>query len=573
MRQKRVDLDRTPSALQLERDTLLRLCEAFPSPRSLAVYLLIDSGDYAGYLSLDWDPSSYLEHEKDLFRSDYLVTKFLGKSQNLPLKVDRKQVALEKFLAAEQRCSRTNENLVSVLGSSEPRIQRIVHSARGWVNKILGPVTAKTWDKISDQSGYGPGATLSVRGDAVSMDAKYGNQEVTATSATTNLLLFSDNGLRRVISSIRIVEGGRLSFVPKDAKTDRPIVTEADVNIFFQRGIGRYLRSRLLNFGCDLNNQDWNRRLAKRAYADSLATIDLASASDTVSIRTVELLVPKAWLRLLAIVRSPKTDLPSGERIELEKWSSMGNGYTFELESLIFFAIACACVEDVGGSLGDVGVFGDDIIVPQTAYNTVTQVLELLGFETNEAKSFGEGCFFESCGRDFFCGADVRPIFARRKKYGKRSAYQEHSFYIYQLANRLRSWSGAGGDAGWCDPRARDVHNWLISQLPEEHLCYVPVGYDGGIHSELDEAAPSFSRKRREWRFRELTQEPRRRAGRDTPLLFARLNGQYSADDNYTRQKGLYGHIETVRGDTGRWTLKNRAVPYWAWSGPGPWIL
>lgn len=572
MRKKRVNSDRPLTALQLERETLLRLCDSFPTPRSLAVKLLISANDYAGYLSLDWDPRHYASVDQDRLRSDYLVSKFLAKSQNLPLEVDRRQVALEKFKAAEMQCHLTNEGLMSAISSSDEAVKSILRSARSFIAAVLGPVSATTWESISRGCGFGPGATLSVRGLDVSMDAKYGNPEITSTLATANFFLFSDNGLRGRLSGsqMTIVPGGKLSFVPKDAKTDRSIVTEADLNIFFQRGIGQYIKSRLLSFGCNLYDQGGNQSLAKRAFTDGLATIDLASASDTVSIRTVEYLLPRPWLRLLATFRSPSVQLPDGSWVELEKWSSMGNGYTFELETLIFWAVARATSLMDGQSELDVGTYGDDIIVPQRVYRQVIQVLELLGFSTNEAKSFGEGCFFESCGCDYFAGCDVRPIFARREKYGKRHTREEHSFYIYQIANGIRSWSAVHIGGGICDSRARNVYDWLLSQLPADHRYHVPVGYDGGIHSELDEAHDvAFGRKRRTWNFRELTKVPRRRSGRDAPLLSATLNGQYSASDDKSRM--IYGHIEETRGEAG-WVSKNRTVPYWGWTGPGPWL-
>jgi hypothetical protein len=91
----------------------------------------------------------------------------------------------------------------------------------------------------------------------------------------------------------------------------------------------------------------------------------------------------------------------------------MGNGYTFELETLIFVLLSiCAC-DEVGVSSKDVSVYGDDIIIPVEAYDVLKEVLETCGFTINEDKSYHEGPFRESCGEDYFRGINVRPFLVR----------------------------------------------------------------------------------------------------------------------------------------------------------------
>jgi len=101
-----------------------------------------------------------------------------------------------------------------------------------------------------------------------------------------------------------------------------------------------------------------------------------------------------------------------------EMFSSMGNGFTFELESLIFYALAKATCEAEGLSVFEqtrsITVFGDDIIIPQICYSSFCSNLKLFGFEPNLEKSFSEGFFFESCGADYYRSVDVRPFFLRR---------------------------------------------------------------------------------------------------------------------------------------------------------------
>lgn len=111
----------------------------------------------------------------------------------------------------------------------------------------------------------------------------------------------------------------------------------------------------------------------------------------------------------------------------------MGNGYTFELETLIFFAIACAVVRKSGGvGLGgvDVWVYGDDIIVPTESAGALLSVLKFCGFTANERKTFTIGPFRESCGGDYWDGEAVRP------HYLKEDPNEPHK--LISLANGIR---------------------------------------------------------------------------------------------------------------------------------------
>jgi hypothetical protein len=89
------------------------------------------------------------------------------------------------------------------------------------------------------------------------------------------------------------------------------------------------------------------------------------------------------------------------------KFSSMGNGCTFGLESLIFAAAARA----VGSR--DFCVYGDDIIIETELYEPLVTLLSALGFTTNSEKSFNQGPFRESCGVDAYLGTDITPFYVR----------------------------------------------------------------------------------------------------------------------------------------------------------------
>jgi hypothetical protein len=226
----------------------------------------------------------------------------------------------------------------------------------------------------------------------------------------------------------------RITSVPKDSARNRPIAIEPPGNVFLQLGIDGVFRSALRHLGNPIDDQLRNRRLCVKASLDnSLSTIDLSDASDTIHRDVVEALLPPAWFDLLCSVRSPFGELPDGTAWRYAKMSSMGNATTFVLETLIFYAISRACCNVYGrGRKDTVSVFGDDIIIPRYLATHVVIYLELFGFKPNLDKSFIEGPVRESCGVDSYQGQDIRPVFLKRKPRTDLDLYSDR--------NRLNNW-------------------------------------------------------------------------------------------------------------------------------------
>jgi hypothetical protein len=141
---------------------------------------------------------------------------------------------------------------------------------------------------------------------------------------------------------------------------------------------------------------------------DSFCTIDLSSASDSIATEVVRNLLPPNWFYLLDRVRS-KFFRYNDEVKPYHKFCSMGNGFCFPLQTIIFLA---ACHASGAGKPGiDYRVYGDDIIVRKSVFESVIALLAQLGFDVNKDKTFGSGPFRESCGADYFSGVDVRPVY------------------------------------------------------------------------------------------------------------------------------------------------------------------
>jgi hypothetical protein len=159
----------------------------------------------------------------------------------------------------------------------------------------------------------------------------------------------------------------------------------------------------MLKFGINLNDQEINKELARvGSVSNQLATVDMSMASDTMALELIPFLFPKNWCDILLLLRSERYE---GElEGKYHKFSSMGNGMTFVLESIVFAAAAHA----VGSKT--VSVFGDDIIIDSDKFQDLCNLLSFLGFTTNEEKSYHTGPFRESCGGDYWAGVDIRPF-------------------------------------------------------------------------------------------------------------------------------------------------------------------
>jgi len=246
--------------------------------------------------------------------------------------------------------------------------------------------------------------------------------------------------------------------VPKNSDIDRVAAKEPDLNMFLQKAFGNQIRTCLKRAGVDLNDQTHNQELARiGSITGSLMTVDLSSASDSVTYELVKRVLPSDWFYYLDLVRSKTTLVDDCVHVN-EMFSSMGNGFTFELESLIFLAITQA-VAYFRGIRGQISVYGDDIIAPSELNLDLTSALAFCGFRLNESKSFWTGSFRESCGAHWYGGRDVSPFYIRKP-------FSTISDLILTL-NQLVEW--ASRVISVVDPRYEGLF-WKYAKLVPESL-------------------------------------------------------------------------------------------------------
>jgi hypothetical protein len=370
----------------------------------------------------------------------------------------RKRVALRDFHHAELLCKLTNKRLryYHLHSDRMPELVRVALTrAREWVRRVLGQLTEERLSLILDSSRPGSGVSIGTRNRfRVSLPFKLGDTDLSTTSkALPYSKLLVEGSLPWLQLHVEvdwkeltydvpyvITNSNRIAFVPKDARTLRTIAIEPSLNVCLQLGVHSYMSDRLKKFGNAIDDQSRNQDLACRGsvltFGHSFATLDLSQASDSVSTELVRWLLPSDWFSLLDDIRCD-SGIVEGSPILYEKFSSMGNGFTFALETLIFWALSKAVSSLVADSYDSPSCYGDDIIVGDREAALLLETLRFCGFRVNPEKSFVVGPFRESCGADWHSGIRVTPHYVRKCTFRCTD--------VYSLLNRsdpVLNWTG-----------------------------------------------------------------------------------------------------------------------------------
>ncbi|DAD50873.1 TPA_asm: RNA-directed RNA polymerase [ssRNA phage SRR5467090_5] len=263
-----------------------------------------------------------------------------------------------------------------------------------------------------------------------------------------------------------------LEFVPKTVFESRVIIKEPPLNKYVQTAYGDEIRDRLKErVGIDIRRAaPLHSELARKAsITGDLATLDLTSASDLNAYKLIQSLYPLDWYVALSNCRTSHV-IVAGRDLELQKFSGMGNGFTFPLQTLTYWALVSACAEEVGCLSNEVYVFGDDIICPVECVHLVRQLFHAIGLKLNPSKSFWSGSFRESCGADWLFGKNVRPIYIKSHLSVEKLFILHNSYFRlgeYELAERV------------------------LSYIPTDYHIYGPDGYgDGHLLAHEDHCVP-----------------------------------------------------------------------------------
>ena len=351
---------------------------------------------------IDWQSTTV-----DMVRVLMQIEAFFKKNAAFSVDSVCREAALATFVENEAQCRDTNHRLDNYyLGSDhlDPEIQVLISRAESYISRVLGPFHTFLRD-LPNHVSLTNGATLNT-----SRSKSQAYRKVRLGLDCTPRAVPYLRAFRRLLGygtgRDKVQLWNRIEVVPKNWKTGRTIGCEPEGNIPFQLAFDSFGKSRLKKFGQDLSDQSRNQRLAHQGSVDgSFATIDLRSASGTVAFNTVAWLFPSDWFNYLRDFRSPKYRGALEGRYE--QFSSMGNGSTFVIETLIFAAFSYA----VGSR--KFSIYGDDIAIETEFVEPLLRILNFFGFTINTEKSFTTGPFRESCGGNYFNGVNVTPVYVR----------------------------------------------------------------------------------------------------------------------------------------------------------------
>lgn len=441
-------------------------------------------------LSWDVNPSDYTN--ATLFSADWQLWKFLAKfSEGEQPTEDAKLFARQKFLQSEDACRSFNQHRIS---GELPRGYHLLNDGiRKICDKVLGDVkdfftfvesmdvstrtllirTSTEYcrtpglvvdDDISVVPKFGPGVSVSPFNEGESISSQ---QQKLIHGSVTASCAYLANWLSSIwhIPNAHIVAGDVLTYVLKQVGEARTICFGPSMNMLVQKLIGLYIRHKLkVVLKIDLSDQSRNRRTAELgSLCDSYSSSDLTSASDLNAYMFVLDSLSLGWFTLLDDARSKQYyDRSTSQWTPYEKFSTMGNGFTFELETLLFAAIVLSATELWGRrlSLNEMCVYGDDLLFPKEHYFIVQQALIMCGHKPNYKKSFHSGSFRESCGGDYFCGWDVTPF--KLKRLHLNEAKTMVNLYNGLLIVSSRCTHGAGV-SDWYTRALSFIKRWLLS--------------------------------------------------------------------------------------------------------------
>lgn len=447
-------------------------------------------------------PPAYSCGQADLLRVLLQVEAFFKKNDVFAERGVCETAAASAFEKAERICRITNRRLDHYCVQRDrldPDLNLYLTEASRYINRTLGD--HRTFlDSLPRLVRVTSGATSTRSRRESTPFLKISKKPVSTPRAFPYINALSQYfGYGSIKENLTL--SNRVEVVPKNWKTDRTIACEPEGNLPLQLAFDGYVKDRLRKRGIDLSDQSQNQRYAyEGSVSGKYATIDLSMASDTLAYNTVVELLPYEWFKYLEDVRSPRASGKFGN-FQYAKFSSMGNGATFGLETLIF-ASACYAV-----GARDFLVYGDDIVIETRFVEPLLRFLRFLGFKVNTEKSFSQGPFRESCGEHWCEGKRVTPFYLRTWSKSK-----------LDLCHNINGLAGISLPYGRC-------WNLLSSIIDEWKLKPAPYSLDTmtGIHVDASTShALKIVKNRKGWKlqYKAYIRKERSDFNRDSRSLF-----------------------------------------------------
>lgn len=393
--------------------------------------------------------------DTDAFKAEYQLLGFLKKymfQKDRYSPQDLIDMSKKKFLENQERLKALANH------SYSPVTRRVLWEARGWIERVL-----KDFSTIEhlESCRFARRATVGVP----MQEACESSRVSSALSGSHDhidwfekLFLAYHGRMRNHLLEFP-PKGGRTKecdtltavLVPKTWKSLRMIMPNTTIGSLYSDGLGKVITNRLCKAGYDIRtlqgvHRDYAREGSENCH---LVTADQSLASDNITSKLLEALLPSTWFTKVNFGRIGRLSF-YGETLETPTFMTMGIGFTFPLQTLVFLGLLKGCAGFLGEPNLKVSAFGDDLVYDQALHAIVVEVFDDLGLVLNQEKTFSDGWFRESCGGDFFHGVDVRPWHAPGE--GGHLSLRKYQAFLYKCANGL-------------------LRRWSIEKVPETIQC------------------------------------------------------------------------------------------------------
>lgn len=468
------------------------LCEHTNTSRALTVYLLLKYEEYEQAVQLTLNPRHYFTAYD--FHLDWQVTELVRKVPFFP-GLTRKELedrTKTSFFSLQANAWRTHYDLLDQ--GEEPWFED--------VRRICTRVLSRVKSDRQLEFRHGPGATRSHKGEGKALMFKFGRDQ----SSTEGCLPFAGD-IPCVPWNPTIVESSRISIVAKTAMKGRVIFTSPSVNMCLQLLLGDSISRALEKEGIRILKNSSSRipQIAELNGARALEgsanqrwfTLDLEDGSDNILNYHVNTFFKNVYdvLYLLSVAKTPYLEVDD-TTLSSAIFAPQGNGSTFAVETLIFYAVAASVDPEAR-------VNGDDVTARTEFFDEIVRRFKRLGFRMNMRKTYADSLFRESCGTEGFNGESVwvyrmkkrwdpiehlnrrRPALTKIKADLPRKTLRRHIIEgksygkipfdlrsVYAVLNGLRR-SGFQRYC-WVNPGCRSAWVWLYNQIPQDLRLHGP---------------------------------------------------------------------------------------------------
>lgn len=352
----------------------------------------------------------------------------------------------KKFLDNQARIN-------SLKVQEDSTLKSILFSARGYVEDILGDFSK--FD-VLERARFGKKSSVGIPMRKACEGERY---EAPITGSDDHIQWFDklyacwnrpaynyavERAVNRKVPLTLPVDILEAVLVNKTWKSKRLIMPNTTLGTLYSGGLGRLLEDKLRAYGYDIRSlQATHGELARfGSITGSLVTADQSLASDNITVWLVDRICPAPWASALKFGRIRKVSF-YGSIIETETFSTMGIGFTFPLQTLVFLSLLLAIRDHVGLNESSViSVYGDDLIYPVEMHSLVLDIFDRLGLKINVDKTFADGYFRESCGQDYYRGVDIRPFLFGGDDDRSYVGRRRYEALLYKTFNGLiRRWN------------------------------------------------------------------------------------------------------------------------------------